>query len=124
MVSVSIRTRNCVLYNYCHTNPCNDQGVCVNNMTGYVCFCNQGFMGKSCSIIDHCAANPLKKIPDPVLQNQMDIFAIAMQATMGKIVNSTWMNVLSVYAQQDGYAMIVLVDLHVFGKITVAKEAY
>lgn len=59
-----------------------------------------------------------------MLQNHLDMFAIVMQASMGRIVNATWMNVLLIYAQQDRYVMIILVDLHVFGKITDAKEAY
>lgn len=54
----------------------------------------------------------------------MDIFAIAMQATMEKIVNATWMNVLLIYAQQDRYVMIMPVGLRVFGKITEAEEVY
>lgn len=64
------------------------------------------------------------QIMEHVLQNHSDMFAIAMQALMGRIVNATWMNVLLIYAQQDRYVMIMLVDLHVFGKITDAKEAY
>lgn len=64
------------------------------------------------------------KMTGHVLQNRKDIFVIAMQATMGKIVNATWMNVHSIYAQQDRYAMIMLVDLHVFGKITDDDEVY
>lgn len=64
------------------------------------------------------------KITVHVPQNQMGIFAIAMQASMGRIVNATWMNVLLIYAQQVRHAMIMLVGLHVFGKITDDDEVY
>lgn len=64
------------------------------------------------------------QITEHVLRNHLDMFAIVMQASMGRSVNATWMNVPLIYAQQDRYVMIMLVDLHVFGKITDAKGAY
>lgn len=112
---------NCELYNYCYTNPCINQGVCINNMREYVCFCNHGFMGKSGSIIDNLQLIHVKT-KNHVLQNQMDISVIAMPASMWKIVNSIWTNVLLIPSKIG--MLMMLVDLHVFGKIPVAKEAY
>lgn len=64
------------------------------------------------------------QITERALRNHLDMFAIVMQASMGRIVNTTWMNVLLIYVQQDRYVMITPLDLHVFGKITDVKEAY
>lgn len=64
------------------------------------------------------------QITEHVLPNHLDMSAIVMQASMGRIVIETWMNVPLIYAQLDQYAMIMPVDLHVFGKKTDVKEAF
>ncbi|CAH1269965.1 NOTCH2 [Branchiostoma lanceolatum] len=38
--------------------PCQNNGTCVNNGTGYLCDCLSGFNGDLCDIVDHCASTP------------------------------------------------------------------
>ena len=46
--------------NMCHKSPCQNGASClVNILTGYVCQCPPGFLGKHCEInVDECANNP------------------------------------------------------------------
>lgn len=44
--------------NECGSNPCKNEGQCVNELNGYKCKCKTGFNGTNCEInIDDCA-NP------------------------------------------------------------------
>ncbi|XP_041458442.1 cadherin EGF LAG seven-pass G-type receptor 2-like isoform X3 [Lytechinus variegatus] len=36
--------------NFCYSNPCMNQGVCVQKEAGYTCLCEEGFIGTNCEI--------------------------------------------------------------------------
>ena len=44
------------LINHCASQPCQNDGQCVNSVTGYICVCDgTGFHGNTCEInIDDC----------------------------------------------------------------------
>lgn len=43
-------------FNFCVGQPCNKQGICVNQLDGYFCFCFKNFSGASCEHNDgQCA---------------------------------------------------------------------
>lgn len=35
--------------NYCQSNPCGNNGNCINQPTGYRCNCNLGYTGLNCN---------------------------------------------------------------------------
>lgn len=47
MLKIHIST---VLSSHCFPNPCKNEGLCteVKNKDGYMCICNEGFVGKNC----------------------------------------------------------------------------
>ena len=43
----------------CASNPCRNNGICVDKINGYHCTCVNGFTGTNCQDnIDDCASNP------------------------------------------------------------------
>ena len=43
--------RNCeVDINECESNPCKNNGTCVDEINDYNCTCKDGFVGKSCEV--------------------------------------------------------------------------
>ena len=46
----------CSERNHCSSNPCGDNGSCVNENASYRCNCNPGFQfdGNTCHDIDEC----------------------------------------------------------------------
>ncbi|EDV19285.1 uncharacterized protein TRIADDRAFT_62266 [Trichoplax adhaerens] len=45
--------------NLCRSNPCGNNGKCVNIENGYTCICNSGYAGINCEI-GSCASQPCK----------------------------------------------------------------
>lgn len=45
--------------NDCSVDPCENGGVCVDIVDGYMCNCEPGYTGKRCQhLIDDCASEP------------------------------------------------------------------
>lgn len=43
----------------CASNPCNNDGTCVETAVGYQCVCQPGFTGPNCEIDeDECVSSP------------------------------------------------------------------
>ncbi|XP_052215915.1 delta and Notch-like epidermal growth factor-related receptor [Dreissena polymorpha] len=61
-----------VALNPCWSNPC-FHGVCVNNSSGYDCFCVPGYHGPDCRFeFDECASNPC--LNDGTCEDMIDAF--------------------------------------------------
>ena len=42
---------NCnIEYNECQSNPCRNNGFCVDKEDGWECHCGMGYTGKDCSL--------------------------------------------------------------------------
>ncbi|KAL3989912.1 EGF-like domain family protein [Acanthocheilonema viteae] len=45
--------------NYCESNPCKNNGVCISTTGGYRCECPEGFHGNKCELdVNECHSNP------------------------------------------------------------------
>lgn len=51
MISLLYTTgENCsVNINECESDPCQNGGLCLDQVNGYICTCTAGFLGKTCS---------------------------------------------------------------------------
>ncbi|XP_054168820.1 protocadherin-like wing polarity protein stan [Oppia nitens] len=64
--------------NLCFSSPCLNGGVCVHQEGGYVCLCNDGYVGKNCEInliLDHCRNGLCKSDSQCVNSRSMKIKA-------------------------------------------------
>lgn len=60
--------------NPCLSNPCWNQGTCVNFATDFRCVCQPGYSGKDCRVLDSplsCSSNPCQNngICRPLISN-------------------------------------------------------
>ncbi|KRX99572.1 Uncharacterized protein -like protein 2 [Trichinella pseudospiralis] len=51
---------------------CGGGGKCTNHKGGYTCFCNPGYIGEYCELIDYCASNPCPK--NSTCKNKFDSY--------------------------------------------------
>ena len=42
----------------CSSDPCQNNGTCVDGFDNYTCTCVPGFKGNNCEMVDECASNP------------------------------------------------------------------
>ena len=53
------QTPSCLEIDNCASNPCSNNGKCVNAKYGYECECKDGFIGDNCDQeINECDSNP------------------------------------------------------------------
>jgi len=64
MLTIFLRLlgKNCEIdIDECSSNPCKNDGVCIDRVNGYFCNCTDDFMGVDCEKdFDACAFNPCK----------------------------------------------------------------
>ena len=52
-------SEECLDINECESDPCQNQGTCLNREAAYECQCVEGYTGTVCETdIDECANNP------------------------------------------------------------------
>ena len=57
---------------YCHSNPCKNNGTCHRDLDDYICNCLAGFTGKSCAGLSRVFVN-VKFAVDTFLQCLINI---------------------------------------------------
>ena len=83
----------------CSSNPCENEGTCIDNLSHYTCQCADGYNGVHCqSEIDECASQPCHN--GAQCDNQVNQYActcedgytgINCEAEIGEYDTQPWM---------------------------------
>ncbi|XP_031565635.1 fibropellin-1-like isoform X2 [Actinia tenebrosa] len=58
MCPVGFKGKTCRDLLYCHSNPCHNNGTCIEDAHGFKCICPKGFKGCTCEEFTSCEPNP------------------------------------------------------------------